>query len=73
MNVIAPGPVLFMPEKRPAPPTTRRLTVTAPYEPNGDQPRAIGELVTGLQGGDRDQVLLGVTGSGNYLKMVLLF
>ena len=69
MNVISPGPVLFMPEKRPAPPTTRRLTVTAPYEPNGDQPRAIGELITGLQGGDRDQVLLGVTGSGKTFTM----
>ena len=69
MNVISPGPVLFMPEKRPAPPTTRRLTVTAPYEPNGDQPRAIGELVAGLQGGDRDQVLLGVTGSGKTFTM----
>ncbi|MCA3426832.1 MAG: excinuclease ABC subunit UvrB, partial [Roseomonas sp.] len=69
MNVIAPGPVLFMPEKRPAPPATRRLTVTAPYEPNGDQPRAIGELVAGLQGGDRDQVLLGVTGSGKTFTM----
>ncbi|MCE2760698.1 MAG: excinuclease ABC subunit UvrB [Acetobacteraceae bacterium] len=67
--MIAPGPVLFMPEKRPAPPTTRRLTVTAPYEPNGDQPRAIGELVAGLQGGDRDQVLLGVTGSGKTFTM----
>jgi excinuclease ABC subunit B len=69
MNMIAPGPVLFMPEKRPAAPTTRRLTVTAPYEPNGDQPRAIGELVAGLQGGDRDQVLLGVTGSGKTFTM----
>ena len=69
MNMIAPGPVLFMPEKRPAPPATRRLTVTAPYEPNGDQPRAIGELVAGLQGGDRDQVLLGVTGSGKTFTM----
>ena len=69
MNVIAPGPVLFMPEKRPAPPATRRLTVTAPYEPNGDQPRAIAELVAGLQAGDRDQVLLGVTGSGKTFTM----
>lgn len=69
MNLISPGPVLFMPEKRPAPPTTRRLTVTAPYEPNGDQPRAIGELVNGLQAGDRDQVLLGVTGSGKTFTM----
>jgi excinuclease ABC subunit B len=69
MNVIAPGPVLFMPEKRPAPPTTRRLTVTAPYEPNGDQPRAIAELVAGLQAAERDQVLLGVTGSGKTFTM----
>lgn len=69
MNLIAPGPVLFMPEKRPAPPTTRRLAVTAPYEPNGDQPRAIAELVQGLNAGDRDQVLLGVTGSGKTFTM----
>lgn len=69
MNVIAPGPVLFMPEKRPAPPATRRLTVTAPFEPNGDQPRAIAELVAGLQAAERNQVLLGVTGSGKTFTM----
>jgi excinuclease ABC subunit B len=34
------------------------------FEPAGDQPRAIGELVAGLGRGDRHQVLLGVTGSG---------
>jgi len=67
--VIAPGPVLFMPEKRPAPPTTRRLTVTAPYEPNGDQPRAIAHLIGGLEAAERDQVLLGVTGSGKTFTM----
>ncbi|MFO0153762.1 MAG: excinuclease ABC subunit UvrB [Alphaproteobacteria bacterium] len=69
MNMIAPGPVLFMPEKRPAPPTTRRLTVTAPYEPNGDQPRAIAHLSGGLEAAERDQVLLGVTGSGKTFTM----
>ncbi|MCA3272149.1 MAG: excinuclease ABC subunit UvrB [Roseomonas sp.] len=69
MNVIAPGPVLFMPEKRPAPPTMRRLAVTAPYEPNGDQPRAIAHLVGGLEAAERDQVLLGVTGSGKTFTM----
>jgi len=69
MNLIAPGPVLFMPEKRPAPPTTRRLSVTAPYEPNGDQPRAIAHLVGGLEAAERDQVLLGVTGSGKTFTM----
>ncbi len=34
------------------------------FEPRGDQPRAIQELVEGLQRGDEHQVLLGVTGSG---------
>ncbi len=35
-----------------------------PYEPRGDQPQAIAELVQGLRRGDRHQTLLGVTGSG---------
>src|SRR5258708_32109002 len=35
----------------------------------GDQPRAIGELVDGLERGDRAQVLLGVTGSGKTFTM----
>ena len=39
------------------------------YKPQGDQPRAIGELVTGLESGDKDQVLLGVTGSGKTFTM----
>ena len=36
----------------------------APFEPMGDQPTAIDDLVEGLSGGERNQVLLGVTGSG---------
>ncbi len=36
----------------------------APFEPMGDQPTAINDLVEGLNSGQRDQVLLGVTGSG---------
>ncbi len=35
-----------------------------PYEPRGDQPQAIAELLDGLRRGDRHQTLLGVTGSG---------
>lgn len=38
--------------------------LVAPYEPNGDQPAAIKELVAGLEDGKRDQVLLGATGTG---------
>src|ERR1700733_15889426 len=39
------------------------------YKPQGDQPRAIGELVSGLAAGEKDQVLLGVTGSGKTYTM----
>src|ERR1700684_1285264 len=39
------------------------------YKPQGDQPRAIAELVSGLAAGDKDQVLLGVTGSGKTFTM----
>jgi excinuclease ABC subunit B len=63
------SPVLFFPPKRPAPPPERRLKVVSPFEPNGDQPTAIRELVAGLQANERDQVLLGVTGSGKTFTM----
>ncbi len=43
--------------------------VSAEYEPAGDQPTAIGELVAGLQGEERDQVLLGATGTGKTFTM----
>ena len=36
----------------------------APYAPTGDQPEAIAQLVKGIENGDREQTLLGVTGSG---------
>jgi excinuclease ABC subunit B len=39
------------------------------YTPQGDQPRAIDELVAGLAAGEKDQVLLGVTGSGKTFTM----
>jgi len=41
----------------------------APYEPAGDQPTAIAELTEGAAKGERDQVLLGVTGSGKTFTM----
>ncbi|HEY0163692.1 MAG TPA: excinuclease ABC subunit UvrB [Edaphobacter sp.] len=43
--------------------------LTTSYKPQGDQPRAIGELVSGLSAGEKDQVLLGVTGSGKTFTM----
>ncbi len=39
------------------------------YEPAGDQPTAIKELVAGVRASERDQVLLGVTGSGKTFTM----
>ena len=40
------------------------FTIVSPFQPTGDQPRAIAQLLEGLGEGRRDQVLLGVTGSG---------
>ena len=39
------------------------------YQPRGDQPAAIDQLVRGVEGGERHQVLLGVTGSGKTFTM----
>src|SRR5207237_652468 len=46
-----------------------RLVIKSEYEPKGDQPTAIAELVEGIQRNDRTQVLLGVTGSGKTYTM----
>ncbi|HJU65683.1 MAG TPA: excinuclease ABC subunit UvrB [Gemmatimonadaceae bacterium] len=43
---------------------TADFDLRAPFQPAGDQPRAIDELAAGLERGDRFQTLLGVTGSG---------
>ena len=39
------------------------------FQPAGDQPKAIEALVAGIKGSKRDQVLLGVTGSGKTFTM----
>ena len=46
-----------------------RFHLVSDFELAGDQPRAIGELVDGLERGDSHQVLLGVTGSGKTFTM----
>ncbi|MFB6137913.1 MAG: DEAD/DEAH box helicase family protein, partial [Halobacteriaceae archaeon] len=46
------------------PEAERPFRVDAPFEPAGDQPDAIEELVAGFEGGAEKQTLLGVTGSG---------
>ncbi|MBW9062215.1 excinuclease ABC subunit UvrB [Rhizobium herbae] len=46
-----------------------RIVMKSDYQPAGDQPTAIRDLVEGLENGDRTQVLLGVTGSGKTFTM----
>ncbi|MFR8087134.1 MAG: excinuclease ABC subunit UvrB [Lachnospirales bacterium] len=43
--------------------------LTSPFQPTGDQPQAIAELVNGFQAGNRFETLLGVTGSGKTFTM----
>ncbi|HXK48691.1 MAG TPA: excinuclease ABC subunit UvrB [Deltaproteobacteria bacterium] len=43
--------------------------LVSPFSPQGDQPRAIDALCRGIDEGERDQVLLGVTGSGKTFTM----
>src|SRR5688500_7477981 len=49
--------------------TAATFDLQAPFEPAGDQPKAIAELTAGLERGDRFQTLLGVTGSGKTMTM----
>jgi excinuclease ABC subunit B len=63
---------MFMPHRPPRPEKSeggRAFTLSSPFEPKGDQPTAIAELVDGIKAQERDQVLLGVTGSGKTFTM----
>ena len=46
-----------------------KFELVSKFEPTGDQPEAIDRLVEGLEKGDKEQVLLGVTGSGKTFTM----
>ncbi len=62
-------PVSFIPEKPEPRALARPLRVVSDYEPAGDQPAAIKTLLAGIAADERDQVLLGVTGSGKTFTM----
>jgi len=47
----------------------RKFKLVSAYDPAGDQPTAIRELVAGIEANEREQVLLGVTGSGKTFTM----
>lgn len=64
--------VEFIPHRANRPEKTeggRPFKMVSPFEPAGDQPTAIEELIGGLDERERDQVLLGVTGSGKTFTM----
>ena len=46
-----------------------RFELVSPYKPTGDQPQAIEKLAEGVLSGDKEQTLLGVTGSGKTFTM----
>ncbi|WP_416193232.1 excinuclease ABC subunit UvrB [Nitrobacter sp. TKz-YC01] len=63
---------LWTPHRPPRPEKSEggvRFEIRSEYQPKGDQPQAIRELVDGIQRNDRTQVLLGVTGSGKTYTM----
>jgi len=64
LSPILMNPAKDAPKKKGAP-----FRVVSDYKPAGDQPAAITELTAGLLSGERDQVLLGVTGSGKTFTM----
>ena len=70
--VLDQSPMLWTPH-RPARPAKaeggKRFKLVSPFEPAGDQPAAIRELVDGIKRREGDQVLLGVTGSGKTFTM----
>jgi excinuclease ABC subunit B len=62
-----PQPALA--ETRPPVDSSRRFVIHSEFQPAGDQPQAIAQLVTGVNDHAREQVLLGVTGSGKTFTM----
>ena len=72
-NLAVPAIPLLMPyiQRRPALEgvTPKPFKLVSDYTPAGDQPEAIKQLIAGVEGGERDQVLLGVTGSGKTFTM----
>ncbi len=63
---------LWTPHRPARPPKSEggvEIRMASDYQPAGDQPTAIADLVEGLNSGERSQVLLGVTGSGKTFTM----
>jgi excinuclease ABC subunit B len=68
-SLVRPAHLTFIPEKPEPRALINPFRVVSEYEPSGDQPMAIKQLVQGINDSERDQVLLGVTGSGKTFTM----
>jgi excinuclease ABC subunit B len=69
MSLTRTAPVTFIPAKPERRKLQNPLRVVSEFAPAGDQPAAIAQLLEGITAGERDQVLLGVTGSGKTFTM----
>ena len=68
LKALAENPLLSLnPDERPE--AGKAFVLESEFRPAGDQPQAIAELIEGLEGDAKDQVLLGVTGSGKTFTM----
>ena len=66
-NILSrPGMMVDAPSKRY---NREMFQLASPFQPAGDQPQAIAKLVDGLREGKKQQVLMGVTGSGKTFTM----
>ena len=63
------GPLLEYPKNNNKLEPSIPFKLVSEFNPAGDQPQAIKELVEGVNNGERSQVLLGVTGSGKTFTM----
>jgi excinuclease ABC subunit B len=70
--LVSGGMPTFMPHRPPRPEKSEggiEFGLVSDYAPRGDQPQAIADLVAGVEHAERNQVLLGVTGSGKTFTM----
>ena len=70
--VAGTAPTVYTPHRPPRPEKSeggKAFRTVSEFTPQGDQPAAIKELVAGIRADDREQVLLGVTGSGKTFTM----
>ena len=49
--------------------TDNKFELVSKYEPSGDQPQAIEQLVDNIEGGEKAQILMGATGTGKTYTM----